>query len=128
MNVRQLKLITGEEILCDLVTSEFNEYDEEILFVKCAYSLVSTEDFENQVRFYTFRPFMMHQYETDKLLALNSGAVICAVIPDKKVIDQYALHIEQFKIEDEESDIDTDDENDDNPKDPNIVKFKPKLH
>lgn len=126
MNVRQLKLITGEEILCDLVTSEFNEYEEEILFVKSAYSLVSTEDFENQVRFYTFRPFMMHQYETDKLLALNSGAVICAVIPDKKVIEQYALHIDQFKSEDEESDIDTD--NDDEPTDPNIVKFKPKLH
>lgn len=123
MNVRQLKLITGEEILCDLVTSEFNEYDEEILFVKSAYSLVSTEDFENQVRFYTFRPFMMHQYETDKLLALNSGAVICAVIPDKKVIDQYTLHIDQFKTEDEELDIDTDELDD-----PNIVKFKPKLH
>ena len=126
MNVRQLKLITGEEILCDLVTSEFNEYDEEILFVKSAYSLVSTEDFENQVRFYTFRPFMMHQYETDKLLALNSGAVICAVIPDKKVIEQYALHIDQFRTEDEEIGIDTD--NDDEPTDPNIVKFKPKLH
>lgn len=125
MNARQLKLITGEELLCDLVTSEFNEYDEEILFVKNAYSLVSTEDFENQVRFYTFKPFMMHQYESDKLLALNAGAVICAVIPDKKVIEQYQLHIDQFKAEDEESDINTDD---DDPLDPNIVKFKPKLH
>lgn len=123
MNVRQLKLITGEEILCDLVTSEFNEYDEEILFVKCAYSLISTEDFQEGVRFYTFRPFMMHQYETDKLLALNSGAVICAVIPDKKVIEQYTLHIDQFRKEDEEAEIDTDELDD-----PNIVKFKPKLH
>lgn len=124
MNVRQLKIITGEEVLCDLVTTEINDYDEEILFIRNAYSLVSTEDFENQVRFYTFRPFMMHQYESNKVLALNSGAVICAVIPDKKVIEQYETHIEQFRVEDEEeSPLD-----DDEPNDPNIVKFKPKLH
>lgn len=120
MNVKQLKLVTGEEILAELISSEINEYDEEILFIRNAYILVSTEDLDNQVRFYTFRPFMMHQYEPDKILFLNGGSVICGVIPDKKVIEQYESQIPTY--EKDEDDIEEKNE------DPNVVKFKPKLH
>lgn len=120
MNLKQLKLVTGEEILADLVSTEVNEYDEEILFVRNVYVLVSTEDFENKVRFYTFRPFMMHQYEPDKILYLNGGSVICGVIPDQKVIEQYQAHIPDSEIGEEDLD--------DDPDDPNVVRFKPKLH
>ena len=127
MNVMQLKLITGEEILCDIVTAELNEFEEEILFMKNAYALVSTEDFENQVRYYTFRPFMMHQYETSKLLALNAGSVICSVVPDKKVTVQYVEHIKQFEDEDEEKSI-LDSDEDDSPNDPSVIRFKPRMH
>ena len=125
MNVRQLKLITGEEVLCDLVDTEYNEYEDEFLIIRSAYSLVSTEDFESQMRYYTFRPFMMHQYETNKVMALSSGAVICAVTPDKKVIEQYEAHVELFKAEDEEY---INGDSDEKKTDPNVVTFKPKLH
>lgn len=121
MNVKQLKLVTGEEILAEVVSSEINEYDEEVLFLRNVYSLVSTEDFKEGIRFYTFRPFMMHQYEDNKILALNAGAVICSALPDRKVIDQYESHVGSFsntKEEDSEPTIE----------DPNVVAFKPKLH
>lgn len=122
MNVKQLKLVTGEEILAELVSSEINEYDEEVLFLRNVYTLVSTEDFKEGVRFYTFRPFMMHQYEDNKILALNSGAVICGAIPDRKVIEQYETHCSQF------SEGDNDEQKTVLDEDPNVVKFKPKLH
>ena len=126
MNVKQLKLITGEEILCDVIDIEINEFDEEIIIIKSACALVSTEDFENQVRFYTFRPFMMHQYESNKVMILQSGAVICSAIPDRKVIDQYETHVEQNKA-DEEDDIDSSvNDLDDTPDDTNVLKFNPK--
>ena len=129
MSIFQLKIITGEEIICDLVTSEINEYDEEVLFLRNAFSLVCTEDFDQQVRFYTLRPFMMHQYESNKLLALQSGAVLCSVVPDKKVLAQYETHIEQYVIDDEDSSIlDDEAEDADDSTDPNIIKFNPKLH
>lgn len=121
MNIKQFKLVTGEEILAELISSEIDEYDEELLFLRNVYTLVSTEDFKEGIRFYTFRPFMMHQYEDNKVLALNSGAVICSAIPDRKVIEQYETHCSQFSGEDS-----------DEPKaaieDPNVVKFKPKIH
>jgi hypothetical protein len=120
MNIKQLKLVTGEEILAELVSREINEYDEEILFIRNAYILVSSEDFESQVRYYTFRPFMMHQYEPDKILYLNGGAVICGALPDKKVIEQYESQLPDYDSEDkEETDVE---------EDVNVVKFNPKLH
>lgn len=120
MNVKQLKLVTGEEILADLVSTEINEYDEEILFIRNAYILISTEDIENRLRFYTFKPFMMHQYEPDKILYLNGGSVICGVIPDKKVIEQYQSYLPESYAEEEPEEKDE--------LDPNVVEFKPKLH
>jgi len=128
MSIFQLKIITGEEIICDLVSSEINEYDDEILFLRNAYSLVCNEDFDQQVRFYTFRPFMMHQYESNKLLALQSGAVLCSVVPDKKVLVQYETHIDQYRSDDEEEESILDEEHDDENSDPKVIKFNPKLH
>ena len=122
MNIKQFKLVTGEEILAELISSEINEYDEELLFLRNVYTLVSTEDFKEGIRFYTFRPFMMHQYEDNKILALNSGAVICSAIPDRKVIEQYETHCSQF------SNTDSDEPEAVLDEDPNVVKFKPKMH
>jgi len=123
MNVKQFKLVTGEEILADYVSSELNEYEEEILFLRNVYLLVSTENFEEGLRFYTFRPFMMHQYEDNKILALNPGAVICGAVPDRKVIEQYESHVRTFSKAEEE-----DEDESSIVEDPNVIKFNPKLH
>lgn len=129
-NVKQMKLITGEEILCDLTEALYDEEDgiEHTLLLRSAYTLVSHEDFENQVRYYTFKPFMMHLYEPNKVLALNAHSVICMVQPDKKVIDQYDEHISQFNF-DESAEEDEDPlavPEDDEPTDDKVLKFKPK--
>jgi hypothetical protein len=121
MNVKQFKLVTGEEILADMVSSDLDEYGDEVLFLRNVYLLVSTENFEEGIRFYTFRPFMMHQYEDNKILALNAGSVICSALPDRKVVDQYESHCATFSEDKTE-------EPEDNPEEPNVVKFKPKLH
>ena len=45
--VKQIKLIGGEEVLCDLVGIELDEYDNEVMVIRAAYSLISQEDFES---------------------------------------------------------------------------------
>ena len=133
-NVKQMKLFGGEEILCDLVDVQYTEEEGEVFVIKAAYSLISQEDFENGFRYYTFRPFMMHVYDTSHILLLNTDSVICITNPHQKVIDQYVKHIEVFRKEDEEEQHQTtedfldkmDDENKE--KDERIIKFKPKLH
>lgn len=128
-NIKQLKLITGEEILCDLTEALYDEDDiEHTLLIRSAFTLVTHEDFENQIRYYTFKPFMIHSYEANKIMALNAGAMICAIQPDKNLIDKYEEHVKEFEFiepeEEEKSPLDA--EADEEPKDDKVLKFKPK--
>ena len=133
-DVKQMKLLGGEEILCDLVDVQYDDEDGEAFVIRAAYSLISQEDFENGFRYYTFRPFMMHVYDPSHILLLNSGAVICMTNPAEAVVEQYIKHIEAFRKEErEKQQSSTEDFLDkmaaeDEKKDDRIVKFKPKLH
>lgn len=133
-DVKQMKLLGGEEILCDLVDVQYDDEEGEVFVIRAAYSLISQEDFENGFRYYTFRPFMMHIYDPSHILLLNSGAVICMTNPSEAVIEQYIKHIEAFRKEQREKESSST-ENfldkmaaEDEKKDDRIVKFKPKLH
>ena len=134
--VKQIKLLSGEEILCDLVDIEWTDEEGEVMIIRSAYSLVSQEDFENGLRYYTFRPFMMHVYDPSKILLLNAAAVICLTTPADPVMEQYIKHIEMYREEDKQAKKETSlddllddmEEADDKEKDERIVKFKPRLH
>lgn len=133
-DVKQMKLLGGEEILCDLVDVQYDEEDGEAFVIRAAYTLVSQEDFENGFRYYTFRPFMMHVYDPSHILLLNSASVICMTNPATAVIDQYIKHIEGFRKDLRESQKSQTEDfldkmaEEDEEKDDRIVKFKPKLH
>jgi hypothetical protein len=129
--VKQIKLIGGEEVLCDLVGIELDEYDNEVMVIRAAYSLISQEDFENGFRYYTFRPFMMHINDPSHVLLLNAGAVICLTNPSDMVSEQYIKHIEQHRKEEREKDkVDDVIEKllEEAERDEKVVKFNPKLH
>ena len=132
-DVKQMKLLGGEEILCDLVDVQYSEEEGEAFVIRAAYSLISQEDFENGLRYYTFRPFMMHIYNPAHVLLLNSGAVICMANPHESVVEQYMRHVESYRKEEREKQSELDDfldkmEEDSEDKDDRVVKFKPKLH
>lgn len=126
--VKQIKMLGGEEILCDLVDIQLDEYEQEIMIIRGAYTLVSQEDFESGFRYYTFRPFMMHVYDPEHLLALNSSAIICITNPHEKVIDQYVKHVEAFQSDYSEKESEDILEKLEEDRDERIIKFKPKLH
>jgi hypothetical protein len=99
-DVKQLRLVSGEELLCEIIDVQWDdEVGEESFIIRAAYTLVSQEDFENGYRYYTFRPFMMHIHDPSHVLVLNSAAVICLTKPHQTVIDQYIKHMEVFRNE-----------------------------
>tara|TARA_R110002074_G_scaffold75962_4_gene173169 strand:- start:6595 stop:7002 length:408 start_codon:yes stop_codon:yes gene_type:complete len=133
-DIRQMKLFSGEEILCDLVDVQ-NEYgDEEVFIIRAAYLLISKEDFENNMRYYTFRPFMMHILDPSHVLLLNSASVICITNPHTIVLEQYVHHcalvrnemaeLEQSNVENHLDKMAGEDAQRDN----NVVDLKPKVH
>ncbi len=102
-DVKQLRLISGEELLCEIIDVQWDEQvGEESFVMRAAYTLVSQEDFENGYRYYTFRPFMMHIHDPSHVLVLNSAAVICLTNPHQTVIDQYIKHMQVFRNEERE--------------------------
>ena len=125
--VKQIKLIGGEEVICDLVGVELDEYESEVMIIRAAHSLISHVDFENGLRYYTFRPFMMHINDPSHIFLLNGGAVICITNPADIVVKEYIKHIEQYRKEERETDpLDRImEEYEENEK---VVKFNPKLH
>ena len=116
VNVKQMKLVTGAEIICDLIDIEWYKNKDSGIVMRSVFTIALTEDFENSMRFYTFRPFMLHLYEPDKLIILNSNSVVCIVDPDQKVVNQYIKYIKEFSS------------NEDHNKDAeeNIIRFNPK--
>jgi len=131
-DVKQMKLLSGEEILCDLVDVQWSEDDGEAFIIRAAYILVSQEDFEQGFRYYTFRPFMMNIYDPSHVLLLNSAAVICMTNPNATVVEQYINYIETYRKEQREKESQDEDFLEkmaaEDEKNDRIVKFKPKLH
>jgi len=131
--VKQLKLISGEEVICELVAIEVDDYDAEVMVIRAAYNIISQEDFENKFRYYTFRPFMAQIIDPSHILVLNSGSVLCMTNPATNVYDQYIEYIEHFRKEErskeheQEKDL-FDEIMEESEKDEKIVKFNPKLH
>jgi len=129
-DIRQMKLFSGEEILCDLIDVE-NEYEEgEVFVIRAAYLLISKEDFENNMRYYTFRPFMMHIMDPSHVLLLNSASVICIASPHNTVLEQYMHHIQLVRneLKDEEIEDHLEKMAEESDRDNGVIPFKPKLH
>ena len=84
--VRQFKLASGEEIVCEVI--QWNNEEELELVVRKAMKLVMGE-METGVRYYSFRPWMVYQENPDDLLVLNGNHVIGIAYPPVSLISQY---------------------------------------
>jgi hypothetical protein len=84
--VRQFKLASGEEIVCEVI--QWNNEEELELVVRKAMKLVMGE-METGVRYYSFRPWMVYQENPDDLLVLNGNHVIGIAYPPESLISQY---------------------------------------
>lgn len=84
--VRQFKLASGEEIVCEVI--QWNNEEELELVVRKAMKLVMGE-METGVRYYSFRPWMVYQENPDDLLVLNGNHVIGIAQPPVSLIAQY---------------------------------------
>tara|TARA_R110000737_G_scaffold26859_1_gene45641 strand:+ start:4138 stop:4533 length:396 start_codon:yes stop_codon:yes gene_type:complete len=129
-DVKQMKLFSGEEILCDLVDIEYEDDAGTCFVIRAAYLLISKEDFDNNMRYYTFRPFMMHVMDPGHVLILNADSVICMTHPEKSIEKQYLGHVEMIR---EEMVLDDDDDEDsamdeETSVSDGVIPFKPRLH
>lgn len=124
MSYKQMKLISGEELICEIVAwPDDNNKDDETIIIRNAAELGYHEDIEEAIRYYIFRPFMV--YQQDQLLVLNGNNITAIATPHPDILKQYKDHMgmsKNIKLLDK---LDDDMKDSDNP---NVIKFKPRYH
>ena len=103
---KQLKLTNGDELICEVVEKDID------MLVRNAMKLMPIEGDEN-IRYYSFRPWMLLQQDEDALQIIRSHHIVGEATPTAKMMEQYNYIMEEFKDHpDEEVEIEFDDDED----------------
>ena len=93
MNLKQFKLTNDDEIVCEVV--EGPDKDTGDVIIRKVLKIFSADDYENNVRYYSFRPWMSFQDDVNELSALNVDHVIGESSPSKTLAVHYAGAIKE---------------------------------
>ena len=91
INIKQLKLANDEEIICEVVTEPSEE--EPDLVVRKVLKLMCVDDYERNVRYYSFKPWMSFTQDVSDLQTLNSLHIIGQMNPSTDLVVHYAKAI-----------------------------------
>tara|TARA_Y100000004_G_C8871302_1_gene393437 strand:- start:62 stop:526 length:465 start_codon:yes stop_codon:yes gene_type:complete len=86
---KQFKLTNGDEMICELVASGDEDSTADVI-VRRAMKIVTTDDLEENIRYYTLKPWMSFQDDTTDLVALNSVHIVGEASPSETVMLHYA--------------------------------------
>ena len=116
-NVKQLKLSTGEEVICEIV-----EDDDFEVVVKDALKMVSKV--QDGYKFYTFKNFMIYQDRPDCLQIVRADHIVSYAVPPRDLIAEWETGLQQmYNQGEEEPQLHVSGDSDSN-----VVPFKPLLH
>ena len=140
-NVRQFKLSSGEELICEIVEWDTEVSDE--IVTRNMYNIIAVEGDEPGTRYYTFRPYMCLQNSESMFQTLNPYHVVATAIPTANILDQFESTVDmnetsyatleqeiKKKIDDLKEKLNIEDDlSDDDRAEKNIIRFNPKkLH
>lgn len=94
-NIKQIRLSSGEEIVCEVV-----ENLEEELIVRYAFSIVKF-DASIDLTYYMFKPFMVYQDSPLGLVIISVFHIMAIATPTQKMLDQYTYAVETLKKEED---------------------------
>ena len=97
MNLKQFKLTNDDEIICEVVDHKDNN-EEHAIVIRKALKINSAEDFENNIRYYSFRPWVSFQDDPSELSVLNVGHIIGESLPSNTLVLHYAAAVREVEI------------------------------
>lgn len=119
--IRQFKLSTGDEIICDVVNEDnIGPQGSFLLIRNCV--LIDTVQHPG-TRYHTLRPFMTNQDQYTQIMSIYIPHIVAQAVPEDSLISHYMKYCETPVEQDEEIGKDLDSDN------KNVVKFPGKtLH
>ena len=100
VDVRQLVLSNGQELLCEVIQWPDLEVDEsEVMIIRKAAKIIIQENFQAGTRWFTFRPFMTYQDDNSSLCSLMPHHIISIAHPSDLLKRQYSKYISMMLAE-----------------------------
>ena len=93
LEVRQFKLASGDEILCEILQWQDQEGIE--ICIRKAMKLVMNEG-DDGVKYYSFRPWMIYQENSEDIIILSASMVIGIGFPVESLLYQYYEAVEDM--------------------------------
>lgn len=84
MRIKQLKLVTGDEVICKVVEDGDDIVIKDALMIVCRYT-----DEDN--RYYSFRTFMTYQDDPDSMCIIKSSKLVAYCNPTDELIREYEV-------------------------------------
>lgn len=88
--VKQLKLVTGEEIICEIV-----EEDDDHIIVRNVLAINFTT-LDDGSRMWTFKYYLCYQDDPDRYILIKSDKVVAVANPAKALINQYEVALDDM--------------------------------
>lgn len=141
MQIKQFKLSNGDEIICEVIAWPSDGQEE--IIIKKSLKIAVSEDFKENVRYYSFKPWMVFGEDLEMLSSLNPFHIVGESNPTDELLENYYETLDSFnesvpaskKFSDAEADLldkvidklhEEIESQSAEPKNSNILKFKPR--
>lgn len=101
MTYMQFKLTSGEEILCQVLEDDEDDVN---IVVRQTMEIIAAENFSG-MRFYTFRPWMTYQVNSEYMQLVNTSHIVGEAKPDKLLLQQYLKVVEDAEKDVKEKEV-----------------------
>lgn len=105
-SIKHLKLITGEELICNLLDESPDH-----LVVNNALSLME-KTLDNGTKFYAFKTYMVYQDTPQNVIMVFTDKIVSLALPTQDMIEQYGSAIKEMESFVAKSELVDDFEND----------------
>lgn len=91
-SIKHLKLITGEELICNLI-----EESPDNLVVNNALSLME-KTLEDGTKFYAFKTYMVYQDTPQNVIMIFTDKIVSLALPTPEMVTQYGNAIKEMEL------------------------------
>lgn len=101
-SIKHLKLITGEELVCNLL-----EESPDNIVVNNALSLIE-KNLSNGDKYYAFKTYMVYQDSPRDVIMIFSDKILSLALPTQEMIRQYGNAIKEMELFSNKSELEDD--------------------
>jgi len=94
MNLKQFKLTNDEEIICEVLDADAPDAS---VVIRKVLKLMCIDDFDRNVRYYSFKPWMSFTDDIDGLQTLNAGHIVGQMNPSVTLALHYAQAVKEVE-------------------------------